>query len=108
MDTSGSSEAWTAGARLYSGREDPAWQVPREEAESLVARWNRLSPAPSPPPQPPPLGYGGCWLRAPDGREWWAADEVMATEGDARTDAGREVERALLATAPAGAVPEDL
>lgn len=108
MDTSGSFEGWTAGARLYSGREDPTWRVPEDKAEAIVSRWNRLPPAPSPPPEPQSLGYGGCWLRAPDGHEWWAADEVMATEGDARTDAGREVERSLLATAPAGAVPEDL
>jgi hypothetical protein len=108
MDTSGSSEGWIAGARLYSGLEDPTWRVPGEEAESIVARWDKLPSAPSPPPQPPPLGYGGCWLRSPDGREWWAGDEVMAMEGDARTDAGRQVERALLATAPVDTVPKDL
>ena len=108
MDTSGSSKSWTAGARLYSGREDPTWRVPPGKAELLVSRWIRLPLAPSPPPEPPPLGYGGCWLRSPDGREWWAGDEVVASEGDARTDAGREVERSILATAPAGAVPEDL
>jgi len=108
MGTSGSSEAWTAGARIYSGREDPGWRVPEEEAESIVSRWVQLPPAPSPPPQPPPLGYGGCWLRAPDGREWWAGDEVVATEGDARIDGGREVERLILATAPAGTLPESL
>lgn len=103
-----SSEDWAAGARLYSGREDPTWRVPGEQAASIVASWNRLPSAPSPPPEPPPLGYGGCWLRAPDGREWWAGDEVIALEGDARTDPKREVEQAILATAPAGAVPEVL
>jgi hypothetical protein len=108
MDTFASSEGWTAGARLYSGREDPTWQVSEREAESILTRWNRLAPASCPPPEPPPLGYGGCWLRAPDGREWWAGDEVMATEGDARTDTRRKVERALLATAPAGTVPAGL
>lgn len=107
MATSGSREDWTAGARVFSGREDPTWPVPADAADAIVALWEKSAPARR-GPEPPPLGYRGCWLRAPDGRRWQAGGGVVRADGEARADAGGAVERAILATAPAGALPPGL
>lgn len=103
---SGSTRRWTAGATVFSGRPDPRWEVPSREAERIVALWAASPPAPGPSDKPPPLGYRGCWLRAPDGREWHAGRRVVTSSGDARADESGEAERAILATAPEGALPE--
>lgn len=108
MATSGSISGWVAGARIFSGRADPAWGVPAEEAERIVAVWERLPPAREPAKHPPALGYRGCWLRARDEREWNAGGGVVTSNGDARADAGGSVERAILATAPDDALPAGL
>lgn len=106
MGTSGSASDWLAGAWLYSGRPDPVWPVPGGKAGEVVSRWNALPAAPETArPEPPALGYKGCWLRAPDGREWHAAAGVVTCGEDARADAGGAVERAILATAPEGLLP---
>lgn len=102
---SGLAESWTAGAAIFSGRPDPAWEVPAEEAERIVSSWEASPPAREPAAKAPPLGYRGCWLRAPDGREWRAGGGVVESSGDARADDGGAVEQAILATAPKGTLP---
>src|SRR5215208_3687731 len=71
MATSGSPE-WTARALLFSGRPDPTWPVPESAATEVHALWAALDPWSGAPSAAPPLGYRGCILRAPDGREWMA------------------------------------
>ena len=107
MGTSRSSETdgWIGGASLYSGRRDPTWPVPAEIGLRLEATWSRLPPWSGAPPEPPPLGYRGCWLRAPDGRTWTAFRELVSLATDARRDAEREFERSLIASAPDGWLP---
>jgi hypothetical protein len=51
------------------------------------------------------LGYRGCRLEAPDGRVWTAFRELVSLGADGRRDGGREFERALIASAPAGILP---
>jgi hypothetical protein len=105
MATSGSTSGWVAGARIFSGRPDPTWEVPEEEAERIVSVWERLPPAREPAKDSPALGYRGCWLRARDERWWDAVGGVVTSGGDARADVGGSVERAILATAPDDALP---
>jgi hypothetical protein len=111
MGTSGSSEAWSATASIYSGRPDPEWTVPLDVAGRLASAWERLSDV-TRQPEPPRLGYRGCTLSAPDGRRWHAYGGVVVLSADAlrqaREDVDRAFEKALLATAPAGALPASL
>lgn len=96
----GSTEGWTAGAAIFSGRPDPEWEVVAEAAELIVSRWNAAPRAPVLAREPPPLGYRGCWLRAPDGREWRAGRGVVAFGGESRADVDGAIENSILATAP--------
>jgi hypothetical protein len=117
MATSKSADSppgWIAGARLFSGRPDPVWPVAPEMAHQLEEIWNLL-PASKPAtaaPAVPPLGYRGCFLRHSDGSEWSAFAGIVTrrsgTAAESRRDIGREFERAVLASAPAGILPTDL
>lgn len=103
-----SGPAWAAGVLLYSGRPDPSWYVAAATAAALVARFERLPAWGGPVPDVARLGYRGAWLRAPDGRRWIAFEGVAwpGPPGQARRDEGRALERAILATAPPGAIPQ--
>jgi hypothetical protein len=108
-----SSQRWTAGALLFSGRPDPVWFIGPDKAHPLEAIWNSLpGSAPPVPAAPPTLGYRGCFLRHPDRTEWLAfAGLVTRRSGrgdETRRDPNREFERNVLATAPAGILPRDL
>ena len=101
--------AWSAGARLYSGRVDPSWSVDAAHARAAVEIFRALPPSARVHPAGGGVGYRGCWLRAPDGRSWVAANGLVAERAPAhdevREDAQRAFERAILATAPDGVVP---
>lgn len=110
MDTSRFSDQWLASVSVYSGRQDPEWVVPSAIAAELAALWDRLGPIDESSERvPTALGYRGCRLRSPDGREWnaWMGVVVRHAAGrrDVRGDEQREFERALLATAPDGLLP---
>jgi hypothetical protein len=95
--------SWRATARLYSGRPNPEWDVDDE----LATRFDALPPLEgNPPPPAPPLGYRGVALVAGDGTliEAWGG-AVTRGGRELRADPGREFERAVLASAPPGAVP---
>jgi hypothetical protein len=101
-----SARAWTAGASLYSGRVDPSWQVKQDAASALVRCIEQLGPAAEVGiPEPPGLGYRGSWLRAPDGREWKLFGGAVQTDTTRLSDRGRNCERKILETAPAGLLP---
>ena len=111
--SSDSSQRWTAGALLFSGRPDPVWSIGPNEVHPLEAIWNSLPAfAASTSAAPPPLGYRGCFLRGPDGTEWLAFAGVVTRRSEmgdeTRHDPNREFERIVLATAPAGTLPRDL
>jgi hypothetical protein len=107
MGTSRSPEAksWIAGASVFSGRRDPTWPVPAELGLRLERLWNELPPWSGDRPRLPPLGYRGCRLVAPDGREWTAFQELVVHAVDARRDRQREFERLVIASAPPGVLP---
>jgi hypothetical protein len=102
-----------ATASLFAGRPDPEWMIDDAQLDTLLGIWRGLAASAAGPPAPPPLGYRGCALRCANGDEWHAYGGV-ATQGrgnrppEHRTDVGRRFERALLATAPAGALPDGL
>ncbi|MBL9031924.1 MAG: hypothetical protein JNM80_09480 [Phycisphaerae bacterium] len=109
MGTPRSSDAWRVVALVFSGREDPCWDAPRELIDAVLAGWDRAAPASAAAP-PPPLGYRGCVLRAPDGRAYTAfASTITLTLPGARAqtrgDPDRTIERLLLGSAPPGAIP---
>jgi hypothetical protein len=110
MGTSNSNDRWSASAALFSGREDPVWTVAPAQAYRLAEMWERLEDAPEGREMTTGrLGYRGCALRAPDGREWRAYRGVVAAESpdgpQLRLDPQGAFERGLLATAPAGTLP---
>jgi hypothetical protein len=103
---------WTAGARIFSGRPDPAWPVAAASAAELLAIWEDLTPIAQWPPPRPIAGYRGCWLCAASGERWLAYDDVvlMSTGSSivGRADGAHAFARAVLRGAPAGALPADL
>lgn len=90
---------------LYSGRPNPAWSLPPEEAARLVERIDGLAPADEAEP-PGRLGYRGLRFRlSARGREIASGESFdghlrLQDSAGARhlADPGREVERWLLAT----------
>jgi hypothetical protein len=105
-------DAWSAGARIYSGRVDPSWPVDEHRARAAVAVFGTLDPSTRVHPAGGGLGYRGCWLRAPDGRSWVVANGLAALRSpgrdEVREDAAGVFEDAILATAPDGVLPPDL
>jgi hypothetical protein len=108
---SGSESAgWEGGASLFSGRPDPTWSVSPQAARRLEEIWRRLEPSSDAPPAAPPLGYRGSLVRDTQGRAWYAyGGRVVLKSGsvsETRTDPDRQFEKTLLASAPAGILPE--
>lgn len=106
------SQRWTVGAFLFSGRPDPVWSVDPGTAHQLEAIWNSLRTSAAGLAHQPHLGYRGCFLRDPDGTEWSAFAGVVThqsrTSAESRSDPDRKFERAVLTTAPANMLPDDL
>jgi hypothetical protein len=110
----GNGGTWTAGALLFSGRPDPTWTVDPVAAGKLVALWYTFDPLPAEasPATPPALGYRGCFLRDPHGRQWTAYKGVVTMsfdqQSESRSDPDRSFERAGLQSAPPGLLPPSL
>lgn len=109
MATSKSPEEWSAGALLYSGRRDPTWELPQKVAKVLMKLWEAMPPSPDTQPSTSRLGYRGVFVRGPGNREWTAFRGIACLKTpagiEARTDTGRKFEKALLASAPGGLLP---
>ena len=113
MATSNSTRAkrsnWAGGASVFSGRPDPLWDVKPSLAVRLERIWRGLKPDHVDAPPFPALGYRGCFLRGPRGREWFAFGGVvtlrLARRSESRRDPSKKFERALLASAPPGFLP---
>ena len=105
--------AWSAGASVFSGRPDPVWEVKPALAARLEKIWRSLKPAEIEPSPQPALGYRGCFLKGPRGREWYAFAGAVTLRSvhrsecrpQTRKDPSKKFERALLACAPAGLLP---
>jgi hypothetical protein len=100
---------WIAGALLYSGRPDPAWEISGTTVQSLLQHWGSLIAWEGTLPVPPVLGYRGCFLQDPSGRKWTAFQHsVTLTQQDqteVREDTAGTFEKLLLSSAPAGTIP---
>lgn len=100
---------WTAGASVFSGRPDPTWELRPALAAKLEKIWLSLKPEKIELPPSPSLGYRGCFLRGPRGREWFAFGGVVtlrtASRSESRRDPRKKFEQTLLASAPAGLLP---
>jgi hypothetical protein len=115
MGTSKSNEPkgeYVGGASIFSGRADPAWALTQELAARLAKLWDSMGPHTGAVPSAPPLGYRGCFLKGPDGREWFAYRGVVTLrtpEGvDSRRDKNREFEWLLLSSAPQETIPRSI
>jgi hypothetical protein len=95
---------------IFSGREDPAWNLAPEDLDRLQALWNELPEAPSAERAEVPgrLGYRGVEVDEGD-RHWIAVEgRVTCTSGGVsktRRDPDRTFERLITTFAPEGAVP---
>ena len=107
--SAGKREAWTAGASVFSGRPDPTWEVKPALGARLEKIWFSLKAEKIEPPPFPALGYRGCFLRGPRGREWFAFGGVVElrsmSRSEFRRDPSKRFERTLLESAPAGLLP---
>jgi hypothetical protein len=101
--------AWFAGASVFSGRPDPVWEVKPALGARLEKIWQSLHPSEIEPPFQPALGYRGCFLQGPRGRQWFAFGGVvtlhLARSFESRRDPAKRFERTLLASAPANLLP---
>jgi hypothetical protein len=113
MKSSRKPSGWTAGASVFSGRPDPVWELKPALGARLEKIWRALEPAEIEPPPSPTLGYRGCFLKGPRGREWFAFAGVVTlrsprrlqSRSETRKDPAKKFERVLLASAPAGQLP---
>ena len=114
MATSNSSdssraEAWRAGASVYSGREDPEWDIDEGLAHRLLGLWERLKPWAGKPPKPPGLGYRGVFVSFGDGARFVVYGGAVWFESRGkiliRRDPGRRFERLILESAPSDTLP---
>lgn len=115
MATSKSNKApkkWTAGASIFSGRRDPTWTVPKALALQLEKIWDSLESSSEEPSGAPPLGYRGCFLKDPSGREWLAYGNAVKLTTDSgselRHDKERSFEKLCLRSAPARVLPPEI
>lgn len=103
---------YTAGVSIFSGRPDPSWSLDEAAGSGLQQLFDSLEKYEGPGVSAPPLGYRGVFLRDNAGHEWFAYREVVtlkeANRSDARKDAGRQFERAIVASAPEGLMPPAL
>jgi hypothetical protein len=104
---------WTAGAYLYSGRRDPAWNVSARMVKQLMALWESSSAAGEQKEvYPGGLGYRGSFLKDGNKREWTAFNGRVSlrtsTDMQVREDAERKFEKTVLSSAPEGLLPEKL
>jgi hypothetical protein len=101
--------AWSAGASVFSGRPDPVWEVKPALAARLEKIWRSLKPSEIEPPPQPALGYRGCSLKGPRGRQWFVFAGVVTfhspRRSESRRDPAKKFERTLLASAPTGLLP---
>lgn len=100
----------TARALLYSGREDPVWEVDTATGRALLRIWQSLTPADTRPTGPPArLGYRGVVIDDFAGARWIAAAGLVtcltAAVAETRRDPGQRFERRVLASAPEGLLP---
>ena len=96
-------------ALIYSGRPDPEWAIGASQALALRRLWAKLPRSSAARPAPAALGYRGAVMRCANA-EWvaYGAAVTRTSPGghvEQRGDAGRQFERALLATAPEGLLP---
>ena len=95
---------------IFSGREDPAWNLAPEQLDRLETVWNRLPEAPNAERAEVParLGYRGVEVDGGD-RHWIAVEGrvtlTSAGVSETRRDPDRAFERLITTFAPEGAVP---
>lgn len=83
---------------VFSGRPNPAWDLDAAAAAAIVAAWQHLG-ATGPAEYPGHLGYRGVSADFADGLRLVVTGGVaMASEGTARADTGRALERMLIET----------
>ena len=99
-------------ALIYSGRDNPRWQVDASIVEELERIWEALLSTTDLHPAAPPLGYRGCFLKVNDKYEWFAYQGVVTMRKDSglesRLDTGRKFEKLLLASAPEEMLPPSI
>ncbi len=111
MDTSKSAknQKCVGGALVFSGRENPKWEIEKELYSELMAIWDSLKPIQSVNPTTPRLGYQGCFLRCPNDKEWIAFEGLVTLKtlklSVYREDKYRKFEKKILSSAPKDTLP---
>jgi hypothetical protein len=112
ISSSSNRSAWTAKALIFSGRPDPNWPLSDADVARFMSLWNASPPTLDAMPAESRLGYRGCIVSDGAHAEWHAYNGlVVHASGNrqlARQDVDRNLERAIVSSAPAGLLPANL
>ncbi len=95
---------WKATALLFSGRQNPEWELTVEQQQSWMKLWEQAALSNIAVEQPSILGYTGCRLQHDEHSHWQLYDGCVSfyCEGKvvSKKDKERQMELFLLDTAP--------
>ncbi|MFZ1305541.1 MAG: hypothetical protein WAR80_06830 [Ferruginibacter sp.] len=95
---------WKATALLFSGRQNPDWELTVEQQQSWMKLWEQAAVSNIAVEQPSILGYTGCRLQHDEHSHWqlyngcvsfYEKEKVFSKKNE-----GRQMELFLLGTAP--------
>lgn len=95
---------WKATALLFSGRQNPEWELTAAQQESWIKLWEEAALSNAAVQQPSILGYTGCTLQYEEHSHWQLYNGCVSFyEKDtivSKKDEERKMELFLLNTAP--------
>ena len=95
---------WKATALLFSGRQNPEWELTAAQQKNWMVLWQQASLSDTEVKQPSILGYTGCRLQYVERSHWQLYNGCVSfyEEGtkNYKKDHDRQMELFLLNTAP--------
>jgi hypothetical protein len=96
---------WKARVLLFSGRQNPEWQLTAMQQKNWMLLWKHASLSDTKAEPPSKLGYTGCRLQYDEHSHWYLYNGCVSFYENetffSKNDEGRQMELFLLNTAPA-------
>lgn len=95
---------WKATALLFSGRQNPEWELTAAQQKNWMVLWQQASLSDTEVKQPSILGYTGCRLQYVERSHWQLYNGCVSFYEKetvfSKKDEGKQMELFLLGTAP--------